>query len=49
MSIGMSRKFLFAAGAAVVVSGLLSPPLALALGIAFGMLCIHPFETGSRK
>ncbi len=39
---------MFLLGVATVGSGFASPPLALALGLAFGMLLIHPFEKESR-
>lgn len=41
-------KWLFFAGVVIVCLGLASPPLALALGLVFGMLLIHPFEKQSR-
>jgi uncharacterized integral membrane protein (TIGR00698 family) len=41
-------KVLFVLMACVVVAGLLSPSLALAVGIAFGMTFIHPFAKASR-
>jgi uncharacterized membrane protein YadS len=49
MSIGASNKILFFLGVIVVLSGLAGPPVALALGIAFGMLLIHPYAGQSRK
>ncbi len=48
MSMNLPRA-LFIAVACVVAAGLLSPPLALAAGIAFGMLFIHPFEKASPR
>jgi len=48
MSKVVVSKILFALAACAVLTGLLSPPLALAVGIAFGMLFVHPFETVSR-
>ncbi|MBV9444176.1 MAG: putative sulfate exporter family transporter [Acidobacteriaceae bacterium] len=44
-----SSKFVFAIGLAVVATGLLSPALALAVGIGFGLLFVHPFEKLSRR
>ena len=44
----MSR-ILFLAGLVLAASGLLSPPVALALGIAFGFTFEHPFNTHARR
>ncbi len=41
-------KWLFFGGVSVVCLGLASPPLALMLGLVFGMLLVHPFEKQSR-
>jgi uncharacterized integral membrane protein (TIGR00698 family) len=45
----MGSKILFGLGVGAVVCGLFNPPLALAAGIAFGMLFVHPFEQASRS
>jgi uncharacterized integral membrane protein (TIGR00698 family) len=44
-----SNKLLFFLGAAVVLTGLASPPVALALGIGFGMFFSHPYGLASGK
>jgi uncharacterized integral membrane protein (TIGR00698 family) len=49
MSRAVGSKTLFVVATCVVATGFLSPPLALAIGIAFGMLFIHPFEKASRN
>ncbi|MGD0911865.1 MAG: putative sulfate exporter family transporter [Terracidiphilus sp.] len=41
-------KILFFAGLIVAASGLISPPIALALGIAFGFSFAHPFHAEAR-
>lgn len=48
MNVGTTSKILFFAALSVIVTGLFSPPLALAAGILFGMLFAHPFEKPSR-
>jgi uncharacterized integral membrane protein (TIGR00698 family) len=40
---------LFIAGLILAASGLLSPPVALAAGIAFGFSFAHPFHAGARR
>jgi uncharacterized membrane protein YadS len=45
-SIGTKRIFLLAV--IIAASGLISPALALAAGIAFGLLLPHPFASESR-
>ncbi len=45
----MGWKFLFFAGLALAISGVLSPPLALAVGLGFGFFCYHPYPGGARK
>jgi uncharacterized integral membrane protein (TIGR00698 family) len=49
MSNVAAGKILFFLAAGAVVGGLLSPPLSLAAGIAFGMLFVHPLEEASRR
>lgn len=44
----MSKK-LFFLGMIVAASGLVSPPLALALGLAYGLSFTHPFHIESRQ
>jgi uncharacterized integral membrane protein (TIGR00698 family) len=41
-------KILFVLGLILSFTGLLSPPLALTLGILFGLSCAHPYITESR-
>src|ERR1035438_9618302 len=38
----------FIAGLMLAASGIVSPPIALAVGLAFGLLLPHPFDRGSR-
>lgn len=45
----MSAKVLFLLGVALAASGLVSPPIALALGLVFGLAFTHPYNTASRK
>lgn len=45
----MAAKILFVVALVVCASGLVSPPLALALGLAFGLLLTHPFPVQSRR
>lgn len=42
-------RVIFGVGLIVTGSGLISPPLALVLGIVFGLSFPHPFPVGSRK
>ncbi|HKO04811.1 MAG TPA: putative sulfate exporter family transporter [Candidatus Acidoferrales bacterium] len=42
-------KILFFAGLILSFSGWISPPVALALGILFGLVLAHPFEKQTRK
>jgi uncharacterized integral membrane protein (TIGR00698 family) len=42
------RKILFLFGLIVSATGLLSPPLALVLGLAYGLSFVHPFENEAR-
>ncbi len=44
----MARKIAFLLGFAFCATGILSPPLALALGLLFGLSFEHPFQTESR-
>ncbi len=41
------RKNLFFIGIILAASGLLSPPLALAAGLAYGLVLVHPFHVES--
>jgi uncharacterized integral membrane protein (TIGR00698 family) len=43
----MTSKILFFAGLVCAASGYVSPPLALALGLAFGLIFAHPFSKQS--
>jgi uncharacterized integral membrane protein (TIGR00698 family) len=45
----MIQKIAFLLGLAVAASGLVSPPAALALGLAFGLTFVHPFDQGAKK
>src|SRR6266516_4366732 len=45
----MSTKFLFVIGFLFVASPLASPPIALALGLAFGIIFAHPFPAIADK
>lgn len=45
----MIPQILFVAGLVVCLTGLLSPPLALALGLIFGFSFKHPFPAQSRQ
>ena len=45
----MIQKIVFLLGLAVAASGLASPPVALALGLAFGLTFVHPFDQGAKK
>jgi uncharacterized integral membrane protein (TIGR00698 family) len=42
-------KLLFVAGVILAASGLVSPPVALTAGIAFGLLLVHPYLGESRR
>jgi uncharacterized integral membrane protein (TIGR00698 family) len=42
-------KGVFFAGLIVAASGLISPPVALLGGIAFGLVLVHPFQVGSKQ
>lgn len=45
----MASKILFVTGLLVSASGFISPPIALTLGLIFGLLLTHPWEAGARK
>jgi uncharacterized integral membrane protein (TIGR00698 family) len=45
----MISRLLFILGLLAAASGFVSPPLALALGLVFGLAVAHPFHTGSKK
>src|SRR5215467_11410482 len=45
----MIQKILFILAVGFAASGWASPPLALAMGLAFGLLFTHPFPEGARK
>jgi uncharacterized integral membrane protein (TIGR00698 family) len=45
----LRSKILFFAGLSAAAVGLFSPPLALAAGIAFAMVLVHPFERQSAR
>ncbi len=42
-------KFLFIAGLVLCASGLVSPPIALAVGLAFGFVFVHPFHSEAKR
>jgi uncharacterized integral membrane protein (TIGR00698 family) len=42
------EKAVFIVGLIVSASGMVSPPVALALGLAFGLVLVHPFDRGSK-
>lgn len=45
----MIQKYIFVLGFLVAASGFASPPLALTLGLLFGLTFTHPFSAGSKK
>lgn len=45
----MISKAAFLLGLAVAASGLVSPPVALSLGLAFGFIFPHPFDRSAKK
>lgn len=45
----MISKLIFIIGLVAAASGLVSPPLALALGLAFGLTLAHPFQRESKR
>src|SRR5579863_7919318 len=45
----MIQKVIFILGLVIAGSGFASPPLALALGLLFGLTLTHPFGAASRK
>jgi uncharacterized integral membrane protein (TIGR00698 family) len=42
------QKIIFVAGLVIAASGLVSPPIALLLGLAFGLIFVHPFDRESK-
>jgi uncharacterized integral membrane protein (TIGR00698 family) len=45
----MVQKVVFILGLVVAASGFASPPVALALGLLFGLIFAHPFDKASKK
>ena len=45
----MISKVVFLLGLAIAASGLVSPPVALALGLVFGFVFPHPFDQSAKK
>lgn len=45
----MVSKIIFISALLIAASGLVSPPVALTMGLAFGLLCSHPFPAQSKK
>src|SRR5258708_13408121 len=45
----MIPKAVFLLGLAIAASGLVSPPVALALGLVFGFSFPHPFDQSAKK
>src|SRR6266852_3300013 len=45
----MIQKIVFVLGLAAAASGFASPPIALALGLVFGLTFAHPFDQGAKK
>jgi uncharacterized integral membrane protein (TIGR00698 family) len=45
----MISKLIFIAGLVAAASGFVSPPVALALGLVFGLTLTHPFPQGTKK
>jgi uncharacterized integral membrane protein (TIGR00698 family) len=45
----LATKIIFLVALLLSASGLISPPIALALGLAFGMLFVHPFQAQARR
>jgi uncharacterized integral membrane protein (TIGR00698 family) len=45
----MTSRFVFVLGLLAAMSGFVSPPIALALGLAFGLLFAHPFPKPSAQ
>src|ERR1700756_162700 len=45
----MIQKIVFVLGLAAATSGFASPPIALALGLVFGLTFAHPFDQGAKK
>jgi uncharacterized integral membrane protein (TIGR00698 family) len=47
--VSMIPKAAFLVGLAIAASGLVSPPVALALGLVFGFVFPHPFDKSAKK
>jgi uncharacterized integral membrane protein (TIGR00698 family) len=45
----MIQKIVFLLGLAVAASGFASPPVALAMGLVFGLTLVHPFDQAAKK
>ena len=45
----MFTKLIFVLGLVAAASGFVSPPLALAIGLVFGLTLTHPFQQGSKR
>jgi uncharacterized integral membrane protein (TIGR00698 family) len=45
----MLSKLIFVLGLVAAASGFVSPPLALAIGLVFGLTLTHPFQQGSKR
>ncbi|MBZ5707388.1 MAG: putative sulfate exporter family transporter [Acidobacteriia bacterium] len=45
----MFSKLIFVLGLVAAASGFVSPPLALAIGLVFGLTLTHPFQQGSKR
>jgi uncharacterized integral membrane protein (TIGR00698 family) len=45
----MIQKIVFVLGLAAAASGFASPPVALALGLVFGLTFVHPFDQSAKK
>lgn len=45
----MISKIVYIAGVLVAASGLISPPIALAIGLVFGLSFAHPFDRASKQ
>jgi len=45
----MKSKFFFFIGLLIAASGFASPPIALAMGLAFGLILVHPFPKTTRR
>ena len=45
----MKSKLFFFIGLVIAASGFTSPPVALAMGLAFGLILVHPFPKETRR